>query len=361
MALPFRMKIKTAPQLSPWNRKLLSFLNAMSHERPALQHEQSFREMRDLAASAQTDAAKKLELQIGNYCLDWLGAETSIRIALNAGAAFQPGFTGHWGLAVLTSPNFGSAIRVAAKYFAMSPYNQVPTITIGEDVATLVGRDSRQLGRARDVITAFDIASGWRFLTILIGGKLPTREIEIPLPQSPSANELKKIFGVVPKFSRASQSRFVFDASCMRVPLMLADAELSAAHAEACALVADRTPNGSPVAQAVRDYLVRYQHSNPRARDVSRALATSERTLRPATSPRAPIFQKVRSRCSIFTDLQWVVAVCILGNAAFPRCFTYSAGVYRVTESSHRMQQPRQNYRHTWRLSIRKIGFVSRR
>jgi AraC-like DNA-binding protein len=162
----------------------------------------------------------------------------------------------------------------------MSPYNQVPTITIGEDVATLVGRDSRQLGRARDVITAFDIASGWRFLTILIGGKLPTREIEIPLPQSPSANELKKIFGVVPKFSRASQSRFVFDASCMRVPLMLADAELSAAHAEACALVADRTPNGSPVAQAVRDYLVRYQHSNPRARDVSRALATSERTLR---------------------------------------------------------------------------------
>ena len=280
MALPFRMKIKTAPQLSPWNRKLLSFLNAMSHERPALQHEQSFREMRDLAASAQTDAAKKLELQIGNYCLDWLGAETSIRIALNAGAAFQPGFTGHWGLAVLTSPNFGSAIRVAAKYFAMSPYNQVPTITIGEDVATLVGRDSRQLGRARDVITAFDIASGWRFLTILIGGKLSTREIEIPLPQSPSANELKKIFGVVPKFSRASQSRFVFDASCMRVPLMLADAELSAAHAEACALVADRTPNGSPVAQAVRDYLVRYQHSNPRARDVSRALATSERTLR---------------------------------------------------------------------------------
>lgn len=260
--------------------KLRVMAETLETAEPLLRNSSRFQRLLDFRDDVPLERAVALEAELAELFLETLGPARALEAALYAGARFRGGLLDAWGLAVLSSPTFGSAIQVGSKYLPASALNLRSRFTITENDTAMSVWDSRPLGPQRDVIAAFDLASGWQFMCSLIREPLRPTSVILGLPRIDDRELLVRIFGKEPEFQTSRNSIFVFSTSYLSAPLPLSDPNVSAAHARICEELLGADSPERPIAAAVRGYLVRAIYRNPGLREASKALNTSERTLR---------------------------------------------------------------------------------
>jgi AraC-like DNA-binding protein len=235
----------------------------------------------DLGRDVLTDPGREVE---GQHELTVLrnilqAVEPDMPFALQAGLRYHPSTHGMWGFAILSSPNFRSALEVGLRYFDLSySFNRL-SFEIEPQQARLVYDDADNPEDLRAALIERDLAALVTMIQDIHGRMLPLQSLRLRAPRPPYAAAFEPLFGVAPEFDAGINS-VDMDPAMLELPHPQADAFGLRVSEEQCRLLIERRGARSGLAGRVRARILRKAGQFPSMEIVARELGMTTRTLR---------------------------------------------------------------------------------
>lgn len=324
--------------------KLLTLIETVRRDNPAIAQHPRFRTITERVAMRDFALSRTAETAVAETLLDLAGADTAVRLAVAAGAAFKPGLVGPWGLALLSSATVGDAIRLGSHYLEASPLNLCCSVIESDSEVSMEVWDDRDLGPARDVISAFDLAAGWTFTKALAGDELEARHIVLAIPGDQDDRTLKRTFGPLCNYDRTGKARrssFVFAESWMRKTLALSNPLVSQMYVAECERLLGTISGDSSLSAVLREILAEKPDFQWSAKIAAEALCISERTLRRRLENEGTSFRQVAQdvRAAIARELLANTTLTlekVAGRVGFGEASNFSVAFKRWTGQTPR-------------------------
>lgn len=217
------------------------------------------------------------ELQVIRNLQEALGG--AFPLGLEMGVRHRYTAYGIWGLAVVSSPTFVSAVSVGLRYLQLTTsYCRVTPVAREEEAALLI--DDRDLpADMADVLIESVMAMIVTLQADLDPVNLPIRELRLKRSAPVYASRFQEFFGVMPVFG-ATENAVAIDIGCLGLKLPQAN-ELTRKYCETeCQKLLELRGSRQGYAAQVRDRLARNPTAFPSMPQMAELLETTVRTLR---------------------------------------------------------------------------------
>jgi AraC-like DNA-binding protein len=200
-------------------------------------------------------------------------------LGLRAGRRHHFGLFGMWGLALVSSPDLASAIRVGLQYIGL--VHTFLSWRFVEDASDprLEAAETLPLGRLQRFVMERDMAAATTLLCDFTGDRLALIEARFPYPAPAWAAAYRDVFGPGVIFG-ARRAALRIDPARLRQPLPQANPLAARLAEEQCRLLLKGVPRRASVSDRLRRVLLERPGVFPPLPQAAAACGLSERTLR---------------------------------------------------------------------------------
>ncbi len=200
-------------------------------------------------------------------------------LGLRAGRRHHYGLFGIWGLALASSPDLASAIRVGLRYVGLvHTFLDWRFVARGES-PRLEATETRPLGRLRRFVIERDMAGCVTLLEDLVGDRLALAGASFPYPAPAWADAYRETFGRAVRFD-ARRAVLLLDPAELHRPLALANPVTARLAEEQCRELLAGQRIVASTTERLRRVLLARPGSFPTLPDAAAACGVSTRTLR---------------------------------------------------------------------------------
>ena len=200
-------------------------------------------------------------------------------LGLEAGRRHHFGRFGIWGLALASSPDFASGIRLGLRYVTLVHTFLDWQFLADGDPPRLEAVEQRALGPLRRFVIERDMAGCATLIENLVGNRLSLTGARFPYPEPAWSGAYHAVFGEHVVFD-APRAALLLHPDMLHRPLAMANPVTARLAEEQCrALLAGR-PAGSSTTQALRQTLLERPGVFPALPAAAAAMGLSTRTLR---------------------------------------------------------------------------------
>ncbi len=200
-------------------------------------------------------------------------------LGLRAGLRHHFALFGAWGLAMVSSPNLESAIRVGLRHMALVHTYLSWSVLVEGETATVEFRVPGNLEGLEGFFIERDAAAAITLVTGLLGTRPDLQSVAFPHQEPPWSATYGPVFNAPLTFG-AERGRMTLDARWLRRPLPQAHPGTAAAANRHCAALLERMHAAGPLAERVRNRLLRAAGPFPNQTRIAADLHMSERTFR---------------------------------------------------------------------------------
>jgi len=200
-------------------------------------------------------------------------------LGLRAGLRHHFALFGAWGLAMVSSPNLLSAIRVGLQHMDLVHTYLRWTFRADGERAVLEFRARADLRGLEVFFMERDIAAAVTLVGDLLGARPSLDSLEFPYPAPEWREAYRPVFDGPVVFG-TRRGRITLDPDLLARPLPQANPVTAAAAERHCAALLERMHDAGPLAEQVRGRLLRARGMFPSQADMAADLHISERTFR---------------------------------------------------------------------------------
>ena len=200
-------------------------------------------------------------------------------IGLRAGLRHHFALFGAWGLAMVSSPNLESAIRVGLRHMALVHTYLDWSLHGEQDRAVVEFRVPPNLHGLDAYFIERDAAAAITLVTGLLGTRPDLLAVEFPHAEPQWSAAYRRVFDAPLAFG-SDRGRMIIDARWLRRPLPQANPGTAAAANHHCAMLLERMHAAGPLAERVRNRLLRSAGPFPNQTRLAADMHMSERTFR---------------------------------------------------------------------------------
>jgi AraC-like DNA-binding protein len=200
-------------------------------------------------------------------------------IGLRAGLRHHFALFGAWGLAMVSSPNLESAIRVGLRHMALVHTYLDWSMHGEQDRAVVEFRVPSNLHGLDAYFIERDAAAAITLVTGLLGTRPDLLAVEFPHAEPQWSAAYRRVFDAPLAFG-SDRGRMIIDARWLRRPLPQANPGTAAAANHHCAMLLERMHAAGPLAERVRNRLLRSAGPFPNQTRLAADMHMSERTFR---------------------------------------------------------------------------------
>lgn len=200
-------------------------------------------------------------------------------LGLRAGLRHHFALFGAWGLAMVSSPNLLSAIRVGLQHMDLVHTYLRWTFRSDGDRAILEFRPRAGLGGLEVFFMERDIAAAVTLVAGLLGARPRLDSVEFPYSPPDWREAYRPVFDGPVVFG-TRRGRITLDQEWLARPLPQANPVTAAAAERHCAALLERMNDAGPLAEQVRGRLLRARGMIPSQAEMAADLHMSERTFR---------------------------------------------------------------------------------
>jgi AraC-like DNA-binding protein len=214
-------------------------------------------------------------------------------LGLRAGLRHHYALFGAWGLAMVSSPNLLSAIRVGLQHMDLVHTYLRWNFRSEADRAILEFRPRADLGALETFFMERDIAAAVTLVAGLLGTRPRLESVEFPYSAPDWSDAYRPVFDG-PVIFGTQRGRVTLDPEILARPLPQANPVTAAAAERHCAALLRRMHDAGPLADQVRGRLLRARGAFPSQARMAADLHMSERTFRRRLSQEGLSFRSLR-------------------------------------------------------------------